>query len=45
MIAIGAQTVYGEVVAVGWVGERYYWLLDGHGVVSTIPASVVEPAE
>lgn len=33
---------YGEVVAVGYVGERYYWLLSPKGVTSMIPATIIE---
>lgn len=33
---------YGKVAAVGWVGERYYWLVK-EGCVSMIPAAVLEP--
>lgn len=32
---------WGKCVAVGWVGERYYWFLS-KGTVSMIPAHVVE---
>lgn len=35
---------YGTVEAIGLLsGERYYWLIDKHGVVSMMPADVVEP--
>jgi hypothetical protein len=34
---------FGKVVAVGWIGERYYWLIK-NGVVSMIPASTLEAA-
>lgn len=38
---------WGKVGAVGWKNrcdERYYMLLDKRGVVSLMPASVIEPA-
>ena len=35
------MTQWGKVVAIGWVGERYYWMLK-NGVVSMMPGSVVE---
>ena len=43
IMSLGTQTDFGIIVAVGWVGERYYWLIDRHGVVSMMPACVVEP--
>lgn len=41
MLAIGTRTQYGIVQAIGWVGERYYWLLKD-GAVAMMPASVIE---
>jgi hypothetical protein len=41
LIKIGTTTEFGKVVAIGWIGERYYWLIK-RGVVSMLPASVVE---
>lgn len=42
MIRIGTVIKgHGKVVAIGWVGERYYWLIN-NGVVSMIPAVVLE---
>ena len=41
MLAIGSKTTYGRIVAIGWVGERYYWCIKA-GVVSMIPASTIE---
>jgi hypothetical protein len=41
-LALGAQTPFGEIVAIGWVGERYYWCIDASGVVSMMPASLIE---
>ena len=38
----GTQTEHGEVLAVGFVGERYYWLADEHGDIAMLPADVVE---
>ncbi len=35
---------WGKVSAVGFTGgERYYWLIDEHGTVSMMPASLIEP--
>ena len=34
---------YGYVAAVGFIGERYYWLLAKDGTVSMLPASFLEP--
>ena len=34
---------YGEVIAVGWFGERYYWLSNRRGDVSMMPATLIEP--
>lgn len=43
MIRLGTTIEpWGKVVAVGWVGELYYWLIDSHGVVSMMPSYVVE---
>ena len=42
LLALGSKTKWGKVVAVGWIGERYYWMIDKYGV-SMMPASVVEP--
>lgn len=43
MIPLGTQIPpYGKVVAVGWVGERYYWMVDNKGVISMMPASMIE---
>jgi len=36
---------FGKVIAVGWIGERYYWLLGERGGISMMPASVVEKAK
>lgn len=33
---------YGRIIAVGYVGERYYWLKNASGVVSMMPADVIE---
>lgn len=38
---IGEKTKYGVIVAIGWVGERYYWLKK-NGVVIMYPARMVE---
>ena len=41
ILPMGTQTIVGEVVAVGWRGERYYFLLAESGV-SLMPAIVIE---
>ena len=41
MRLIGEETDYGKIVAVLWIGERYYFCLKD-GVVSLIPADVIE---
>jgi hypothetical protein len=45
-LAIGTRTQWGRIQAVGVLGgrprERYYWMIDKHGTVSMMPASVVE---
>ena len=33
---------YGKVAQVGWVGERYYWLIDEEGTIAMMPADVIE---
>lgn len=33
---------WGKIIAVGWYGERYYWLENDHGDISMMPARVVE---
>jgi hypothetical protein len=43
-LLLGTRTPWGPIVAVGWVGERYAWMIDRHGTVSMMPASVVEDA-
>jgi hypothetical protein len=43
MIPIGTKiSGYGVVCAVGWIGERYYWMGDDNGI-SMIPAATLEP--
>lgn len=42
IILIGTETRWGKVVAIGWVGERYYWIINEHQITSMMPASVVE---
>lgn len=44
IIKLGTITEYGKVCAVGYVGERYYWLINDKGVVSMIPAIILESA-
>ena len=41
-LTIGTTTPWGRIVAVGWVWERYYWIVDRLGGVAMMPASVVE---
>jgi hypothetical protein len=42
-LAIGIETQWGQVVAVGWTGnERYYWCVDRHGCTAMTPAIMVE---
>jgi hypothetical protein len=40
-LPIGTKTQYGIITAVGYVGERYYWL-DDNGVTSMMPATTIE---
>lgn len=42
ILLLGAKTKWGKIIAVGYVGERYYWMIDKYGVVSMMPADVVE---
>lgn len=42
MVMIGAKTRWGVVAAVGWVGERYYWMVQPDGSISMMPADMVE---
>lgn len=43
-LALGTRTQWGKIAAVGITGgERYYWMTKA-GVVSMMPADVVEPA-
>jgi len=43
ILKIGKETQWGKISAVGTVGnERYYWMIDDNGVVSMLPAYVVE---
>lgn len=44
-LEIGAETKWGKVSAVGWIGERYYWLVDKCGDVTMLPESVVKEAQ
>ena len=41
-LLLGTKTRWGKIVAVGYVGERYYWMIDKHGTVSMMPAISVE---
>ena len=43
MIRLGTKTQFGIIAMIGCIeGERYYWMIDRHGVVSMMPACVVE---
>lgn len=42
LIALGTKTRWGKVAAIGWIGERYYWLISKDGVVSLMPATVID---
>jgi len=43
IIPLGTVTSWGKVDMVGITGgERYYWMTDRRGVVSMMPADVVE---
>ena len=43
ILPIGTETPYGRIEAIGSLsGERYYWMIDKHKVVSMIPASILE---
>lgn len=42
ILPLGAMTPWGKIAAVGVLsGERYYWMLDKHGTISMMPATVV----
>jgi len=42
--SIGSKTPWGTVEAISFrEGERYYMMINKHGVVSLMPADVVEP--
>lgn len=42
-VPLGTQTHWGEIVAMQYVGERYYFILDALGGVSMMPADMIEP--
>lgn len=42
MKRIGDITPWGKVVAIGWVGERYYWLEGKDRTIAMMPATAVE---
>lgn len=45
-LPLGTRTRWGSVDGIGIVGgERYYWILDKHGIVSMMPACAVEPPD
>lgn len=41
MRTIGEMTPWGKIVAIGYVGERYYWCKKG-AVISMMPACAIE---
>lgn len=41
MLRLGDRTTRGIVVAVLWIGERYY-SFDDHGVICLVPAVIAE---
>ena len=44
-LRLGKKTPWGRISAVGLTGgERYYWMIARNGVVSMMPADVVEAA-
>lgn len=36
------MTQWGMIVAIGWIGERYYWMEDEYGSIAMIDAFTVE---
>ena len=43
LLSLGDQTVYGTVEAMGTRdGERFYMMVDKHGVVTLMPADMME---
>lgn len=42
MLELNTKTPWGIICAIGYVGERYYWMIDEHGVVSMIDAHTAE---
>ena len=42
MLSIGTKTQWGIIQAIGFVGERYYWIVDKFGTVSMFPANFLE---
>lgn len=44
-LRLGTVTEWGRIDMIGSLqGERYYWMTDWRGVVSMMPADVVEPS-
>lgn len=41
-LCIGTKTKWGVIIAIGWVGERYYWMIDKEKSIAMMPASTVE---
>ena len=41
-LRIGTKTKWGIIKAVGYVGERYYWIVDKDKNVAMMPACVIE---
>lgn len=45
LVVIGTKTVFGKVVGItNRGGERYYFLINKHGDVSLMPATLIEEA-
>jgi len=46
LLPCGTQTKWGKIAAVGIItGERFYWMVSAEGVISMMPADVVEQNE
>lgn len=41
-LKIGTKTKWGVIKMVGYVGERYYWMVAKDKSISMMPASVLE---
>ena len=45
ILPLGTKTQWGKIVMIRWVGERYYWMIDKYGVISMMPADMMEATE